>query len=169
MTGHPRRAAMSVARALGALGAIGLVAGALQLLTQRGALMVHQCVGVGDGAAGWLGLRFALLRQDAACPSGSLAVGPDGRQALAVVVVVALPVLVAHLVAATVGVGLAERVRQIVGAALRLLVRPLRGRPGRPPFLPRPLRLTAARPAVRAPGPVDVLVPLRRGPPLRFA
>lgn len=164
MTARPRRAAPAV---LPVLGALGLVVGAVALLAQRGGLLVHQCVG--DGAAGWLGLRLALLRQDATCPSGTLAVGPDGRQALAVVVMVAVPVLLAHLVAAALGFGLARQVRLVVGVALRLLGRPFRARPAPVLVVLRDVRRFVVSCAVRPPGPVDVAAPLRRGPPLQFA
>ena len=167
MTARAGRAAPAVLPVLGVLGAVGLAVGALSVLAQRGALLVHQCVG--DGAAGWLGLRLALLRQDVACPSGTLAVGPDGRQALAVVVMVALPVLWVHLLATAIGLALARHVRHVVGVALGLVVRPFRDRPTPVRLVLRGVRRLVASCAVRAPGPVDVAVPLRRGPPLQLA
>lgn len=167
MSARQRSAAPSVLTAVGVLGALGLVAGAVLVLAQRGALLVHQCVG--DGAAGWLGLRLALLRHDSACPSGTLAVGPDGRQALAVVIMVAVPVLLTHALAAAAGLGVARHVGQVVAIALRLLRRPFRARPVPATAVVRLVRRAAVSLAVRAPGPVDVAVPRRRGPPLQLA
>ena len=150
------------------LAAVVAVAGSVvPLLVRHGSLLVHQCVS--DGTAGRLGVSLALLRQDAMCPSGTLAVGPGSSQALAVVVMVAVPVLVAHLVAMALGLGLARHARALVGAVLRLVVGPLRSRPTAAAVLVRPVRLRAVVRAVRAPGPVDVRVPLRRGPPLQLA
>lgn len=163
---RPGRAAPLV---LPALGVLGLLVGLAALLAERGALLVHQCVGVGGGAAGWLGLRLALLRPDATCPSGTLAVGPDGRQALAVVVMVAVPALLAHLGAAAIGLGLARRARLVVGIALRLLRPRLRRRPAPVAVVLREVRRFVASRAGRPPGPVDVAAPLLRGPPLQLA
>jgi len=167
MSARDRSAARLLLPASGVLGALGLVAAALLVLGQRGALLVHQCVS--DGGAGWLGLRLALLRREAGCPDGTLAVGPDTRQAIAVVVMVAVPVLLAHLLAAAAGLGVARHVGQVVRIALRLLRRPFRARPLPVALVVRLLRRPAASRAVRAPGPVDVAVPLRRGPPLQLA
>ena len=95
--------------------ALGGVLAAFAVLVRGGAVMVHQCVAA-DGAAGWLGLRLALLRVDGDCPTGALAIGGDGRQVMGVVAMVALPVLLAHLGGLGVGVAL-----------LALLARVLRG------------------------------------------
>ncbi len=167
MSARPGSAAPWVLPAVAVLGVLGVVGGGVLVLAQRGALLVHQCIS--DGAAGWLGLRLALLRHDAACPSGSLAVGPDSRQALAVVIMVAAPLLIAHVMAVTVGLGLARRVGQIVRIAIRLLLRPFRPAPVAASVVVRFARRFATSQAVRPPGPVDVAVPLRRGPPLQFA
>ena len=45
-----------------------------------------------------MGLRLALLRSDLTCPSGTYAIGGDTGQVVGLVVVVALPLLLAHLV-----------------------------------------------------------------------
>lgn len=156
----PVRAAALVAAALTVLGAAAVGLGALG---RHGALLVHQCVA--DGTAGAIGLRLALLRQDAACPSG-LAVGPDGRQAIGVVVLVAVPVLVAHVVGLLAGAGLLARARAGVLRALAVLAgrRPLPG-PVTDLHLP-------GRPVVEAPAPApwrDLVrggAVLRRGPPV---
>src|SRR5665647_1655124 len=70
---------------------VALLTGAMHL-AQQGTLTVQQCV---SGAGlGRVGLGLALLRVDEACPDGQ-------RQVIGVVVVVAMPVLVAHLAGAT--------------------------------------------------------------------
>ncbi|WP_372594634.1 hypothetical protein [Actinotalea sp.] len=165
--GRAAPAAPFALRVLGLAAVLTLAVSVVPVLVRSGSLLVHQCVS--DGTAGWLGLRLALLRPDANCPTGTLAVGPDGGQALAIVVLVAVPVLVAHLVAMAAGLGLARHARLLVGAVLRLLGGPFRTRPAPATTLVRPVRLLALVRTVRAPGPVDVRVPLRRGPPLRFA
>lgn len=158
-----RRAGTSTLPVLALLAA--LVAAASHLMAQ-GALAVHSCVpGTGAGA---LGLRLALLRADAACPSGTLAVGGDQRQVIGVVVVVALPALAAHLVGAMLGLGIAARLHGVLSAAVAALGRRLRapeprGVPVRPHL---PVDATVLRPRHAC----AVAMPLRRGPPdLRFA
>lgn len=150
--------------------AIGVLsaAGVTSQLGRLGGLVVHQCVA--DGGFGWLGLRLALLRADAICPDGTLAVGGAQRQVLAVVVGVAVPVLVGHIVGACVGVGVLAHLRRLTRAALAVLA-------GIRPTLPDDaVRLpVGARPAVGARYLRPVahnapLVPWWRGPPvLQFA
>jgi len=132
------------------------------LLVGRGALTVTQCV---SGAGlGRLGLGLALLRVDEACPSGTLAVGGDQHQVMGVVVVVALPVLTANLLGATLGIGVLRRlggmVRVLVAAlgALRLrLPRPV----SLPPAATQQVEIPVEVPTTRA----VVGVPWWRGPP----
>lgn len=143
---------------------VALLAAAATALVREGAVLVHQCV-TGDGAAGWLGLRLALLRMDGDCPSGTLAVGGDSRQVMGVVAIVALPVLLTHLAGLGVGLGLVALLRRLLSGAVAVLraVAP---------------RLPVARPMVVAPrrapitvtcqAMVDRLVTSslhRRGPP----
>ena len=97
-----------------------VLAAGVVALSRFGTVLVHQCVAA-EGAAGALGLRLALLRQEAACPSGSLAVGGDSRQVIGVLVMVALPVLVAHLVAGAAALGLLARVRSGVRTVVQAL------------------------------------------------
>lgn len=115
-----RPTALTRARTLGPLVGLALaVAGGLWALGQHGALLVHRCVPEGLG----VGVRLALLRPDADCPSG-LAVGAETPQVVAVVVMVTLPVLLAHLLGAGLGLGLLGHVRAVVrGAATVLLGR----------------------------------------------
>lgn len=160
MTGRGRRGVLAwLAPAL--VVAVAGIAGALHL-AGRGALSVQQCVpGTGVGR---LGLGLALLRVDEVCPRGTLAVGGDQRQVIGVVVVVALPVLAAHLAGATLGVGLLARLHGL----LRVLVAAL-GSLGL--HLPTGAPLVSAvreqvDVAVEAPtSRVVVGVPQRRGPP----
>lgn len=95
-------------------------AAGLGALGRHGALLVQQCVS--DGTAGAIGLRLALVRGDSSCPGG-LALGGDGRQVIGVVVLVAVPVLLAHVVGALAGAGLLARARAGVGRALGVLTR----------------------------------------------
>lgn len=147
---------------------LAVLAAGVVALSRFGTVLVHQCVAA-EGAAGTLGLRLALLRQDATCPSGSLAVGGDSRQVIGVLVMVALPVLVAHLVAAAAALGLLARVRSGVRTAVRALaglvrrpepVRPVPARSSRP-VLARLVVVPADGPTLGS--------PLRRGPPARLA
>lgn len=147
------------------------VAGAVVLLTAavalvgRAEVLVHQCV-AGDGMAGWLGLRLALLRADVDCPSGTLAVGADGRHVAGLLVVVALPVLLAHLAVAATGLavlaalrGAVRAVVEAVGALVRRVPRPVRVLVVRA----RAAVAVVVRRAVAATGRGGVL---RRGPPV---
>ncbi|MDO8106640.1 hypothetical protein Q6348_05445 [Isoptericola sp. b441] len=150
------------------LAALSVVGVGFATASRFGAILVHQCV-AGDGMAGALGLRLALLRPDAACPSGALAVGGDSRQVMGVLVVVALPLLLVHLLGLTMAAGLLAR----IGLAVRTVVRVLAGLVRRPeparPALPRCARPVPAgllRGAVEG---APVGSPLLRGPPLRFA
>lgn len=105
---------------------LGLALGGLASLVAAGAVLVHRCVS-GDGLSGWLGLRLAVLHADVDCPSG-VAVGADGRQVAVLVVMVTVPVLLAHLLGAGVGLGLVAQVRRVlrgvVGALSGVLPRP---------------------------------------------
>ncbi|WP_188484633.1 hypothetical protein [Cellulomonas carbonis] len=150
-----RRLAVTLALALG---------GALVALLADAEVLVHRCV-AGDGMAGWLGLRLALLRTDVECPSGTLAVGGDGRQVAGVLVVVALPVLLAHLGVAATGLAVLAALRGAVRDltdALRAVVRRV---PGAASVVLVRARLAVAS-TVAAPSAVGGSGGvLRRGPP----
>ena len=144
-----------------------LVAGVLTLV-RHGTVLVHQCVPV-NAVNGWLGIQFALLRPDSECPSGALALGGDARQAVGVMVVVALPVLTAHLVGAGGLLGLAGVLRHVIAVAVALLRHIA-------PTLPVPREVMVswrAEPVASAHhAPLDRLVASclwRRGPPVSFA
>ena len=159
MRSPERRPWLLLAPALAGAGA------AAWLLVHLGGVLVHQCVDL--GAAGWVGLRLALLRSDLTGPSGTLAVGGEAGQVVGVVVVVALPLLVVHTLAAIAGLGALTGLRRAFGAALTVLVR-------------RPRRVLAPVAPVVGPRPeepVDVPswsvvtaaadgTPWRRGPPV---
>lgn len=157
--GRGRRGGSALTPALAVLALLG--AGAVVLLRQ-GTFLVHQCVSA--GSLGRLGVTLSLLRDDAACPAGTYGVG-EGQRVIGVVVAVALPVLLAHLVAAGLGVGLASWLSRLVRLALDV-VRGLRPRPAEPVALPvvRPLAVDAPVAAPRSrtvPG-----GPWWRGPPV---
>lgn len=158
MSTRPRRSWLLLAPVVMALGPVAW------FLAQDGALLVHRCVA--DGAAGRLGLRMALVRPELDCPSG-LALGVDGSRAVTVALVVAVPVLLAHLAGAGLGLGAATLVSRLLGSVARVLGR-------------RARRLVAAVPVVladrlRVPAvgsswsvvPVGATgAPWRRGPPV---
>lgn len=144
-----------------ALAMVALLAAGAFVLVQQGSLMVHQCVTA--GALGRFGVSLALLRDDAACPAGSYGVG-DGQRAIGVVIAIALPVLLAHLVGAGLGVGLASRLHRLVRVAVAV-VRGLRPRPADPVVVPV-VRLVAVDVPVVAPRARAVPGgPWWRGPP----
>ena len=84
-------------------------------------LAVHHCV-AGAGPVGWLGLRLALLRTSADCPDGALAVGGSGAHGALVVVSVAVPTLLAHVLAVAGGLGLSALLAQ-AASGIRLVLR----------------------------------------------
>ena len=169
---YPRRVTRTrrmPARTVAVLGVLALASAGFGALTRFASVAVHQCVA--DGTAGAIGLRLALLRHDAACPSGTLAIGGDGRQVTSLIVLVALPVLVVHLLGIAAAAGMAGRIRAGVHTMVRL---PLAGLVARPEpvaltVLPlRPVRSRRSRSRAPIEGP-PAGVPWRRGPPLRLA
>lgn len=149
--------------------AAALLTGAMHL-AQQGTLSVQQCV---SGAGlGRFGLGLALLRVDEACPDGTLAVGGGQRQVIGVVVVVAMPVLVAHLAGATLGLGALARLRRL-HRLLRAIVAGLGARvrrPAAPPPLPAQVRVAVDIPVDPPTSRAVLGVPWWRGPPqVQFA
>ena len=136
-------------------------------LSERGLALASGCLSDRLGL-GWWGTHLAMVRVSPDCPDGTFALGADPAVAAGVVVSVALPALLAHLLALLAGVGTMSAARSAFVAVQRLLGRAaLRA-------LPRPVRLPDAelRPRVARPGPDRVppaprlaLVPVRRGPP----
>jgi len=144
---------------------VGL-AGVAAQLTDRASVSVQQCV-PGTGLARF-GVTLALLHPDDACPNGALALGGDQRQVLGVVVMVALPVLLAHVMGAAVGIGALARLHGLLRAALALLVPALRVPAAVPTW--EPLVLAVDVPVDRPASREVVGVLRRRGPPQpRFA
>ena len=141
-----------------------LVFGLGAVLARSGTILVQQCVPA-DGTAGWWGLRLAVLRTDSACPAGELALGGDGRQVMAVVVMVALPVLLGELAGLALSLGLMARLHGLLraaGAVLTVIPR-LPGHAGSTHPL---VRLTAvARTVVVLVARPGSDAPWRRGPP----
>jgi len=164
MTSAPRRLPAGAAL-LGAAVAVGALVLALAGgLAHHGALLVHQCIPA-DPAVGRLGVGLALLRTDGDCPTGTLALGGDGRHVMGVVVLVALPVLLTHLLALATGLGLLARLRVLVRATLTVL-----GWAARPVPATHALLVPGARRYVvaarrRASGRPVLVAPWRRGPP----
>ncbi len=151
-----------------------LVAAVVTHLADRGYAVVHQCVTV-PGAWGVAGIHLALVRSTPECPSGT-ALGADPAAMVTVVGALALPVVVAHAVAAGVAWGVSawarrahERSRAVVGGAARALRTVVRG-------VLRPVgALVAGARTVARPVPdavpaalhhlADAVVRTRRGPP----
>jgi len=151
-----------------------LVAAVVTHLADRGYAVVHQCVTV-PGAWGVAGIHLALVRATPECPSGT-ALGADPAAMVTVVGALALPVVVAHAVAAGVAWGVSawarrahERSRAVVAGAARALRTVVRG-------VLRPVgALVAGARTVARPVPdavpaalhhlADAVVRTRRGPP----
>ncbi|HWS57123.1 MAG TPA: hypothetical protein VN257_01165 [Actinotalea sp.] len=169
MPAAPRRVSARAALLGAALTAVALTVSLADGLTRHGALLVHQCVSA-EGTAGWLGLRLALLRPEADCPTGTLAVGGDGRHVMGVVVLVALPVLLAHLTGLAISIGAVARLHSLVRSALAVLGWVGRRRPVARALVVRRVRASAVVVDRPAPGASILPAPWRRGPPApRFA
>ena len=137
--------------------------------SEAGITLLSRCV-TGAGAAGWWATHLAMVRVDATCPEGTLALGGAPGDVAVVLATVTVPALLAQLVSLVVAGGLL--------AALRTTLRTVRAVVGRRPvaratvpalaplgrvrLAPRP---TARRARVRVGGPV----PVRRGPPVPAA
>lgn len=109
------------------LAAVALTIAVAGALAGPGRLVLHACV-PGAGAPGWLGLRLALLRASVDCPDGFLAVGGTGASGALVVVSVAVPALLVHLLAVACGLSLsallartASGIAVVLGGVLRVL------------------------------------------------
>ena len=164
MTAVPRRLRVGAAL-LGALAAAGgLLLALAGGLAHHGTLLVHQCVPA-DPAVGRLGVGLALLRADGDCPTGALALGGDGRHVMGVVVLVALPVLLTHLLALATGLGLLARLRVLVAAMLAVLGWVPRQAPASPSLLVLRVRGAVVGARRRAAGRLVLAAPWRRGPP----
>lgn len=149
--------------------ALTLVGSAAALLERWGALVVHSCV-PGRGLFGWLGLRLAILRPDAACPAGTFAVDGQTGGTVGLLVIVAVPLMATHLTSLAVALGLAARLHAALRAVCLLLASVLRRVPTSPS-----VRMPSSHGAVLVALAVaviqrDLASPWRRGPPvLAFA
>jgi hypothetical protein len=142
---------------------VALAAGVVTLAAHA-PVLVHRCL-PSDGLTGSLGVRLALLRPDADCPSGTLALGGEPGQVMGLLVLVAVPVVVAHVLALLATACVVAGAGLLVRAVGRLgrLVRPELPRAPRVPVgRPRAVVPVVARAAVRTV--LDAAVP-RRGPP----
>ncbi|GII97669.1 hypothetical protein CLV28_2028 [Sediminihabitans luteus] len=163
----PRRAvAFLRAFAQAAVVLCALVTTLLVTAGSSGYALVHQCVPLTGGAA-WAGSQLAVVRATPDCPEG-VALGGTTAAAVHVVIVLALPALVAHLVALLLVWGGADRLargldrlRVIVGARLHDVLALLAPRAVDAPA-PRdvPVGVVRSRPLARLAG-----VVVRRGPP----
>ncbi|MFC4553766.1 hypothetical protein [Georgenia faecalis] len=126
-----------------------------------GLVHVSRCVPVSDGV-GRLAIHLALLRPAADCPSGSLGVGGEPDQVLALALVLTAPAALGSLVGVLGAVGAHGLVRRALAHLAHLA--PWRHLPGALPsvVVPRLLSRTVER-TVRSVAPARA--PLLRGPP----
>lgn len=149
------------------LAVVGLLAVGLGVLVLQGRLLLHPCVSA-DGPLGQLGVRLALLSSVNDCPEGTLAVSDAATHGAILVLSVAAPALVGHLVVAAFGAGLTTLLVRAVssaGALLRAVVVRLPGRPRVAPVQRRRLVVVGV-PDVRPPGSRGLRLHPHRGPPL---
>ncbi len=151
-----------------------LFAAVVTHLADRGYAVVHQCVTL-PGAWGVAGMHLALVHETPDCPSGT-ALGGDPAAMVTVVGVLALPVVVAHGIAALVAWGVSawarrahERSRAVLAGAARSVRAVVRGAL-RPVGTFVAVARRAARPVADAvPAALhhlaDAVVRSRRGPP----
>lgn len=154
------------AHVLGALAV--LLAAASVVLAAHGRVLLHQCVAA-DGPFASLGVRMAVLRSAAECPEGTLGLGAASTGAV-LLLSVAIPVVVVHLLLAACGLGLGVVLRRGAAAVAALLVAHLL-----PPVAAVGLPVVAGRRVLPGAGPAvtvrrdrghDPARP-RRGPPAR--
>ncbi|MEE6273793.1 hypothetical protein [Georgenia wangjunii] len=128
-----------------------------------GLVHVSRCVPVAGGVA-QLGVHLALLRPASECPTGTLALGGEQEQVLAVALVLTAPALLAHVVVLLGALGAGTAVRRVLSRLAGLA--PWGRVPGAAPRLVVPRLHTNAvvRRVVRG------LAPVRtqrlRGPPM---
>lgn len=150
------------------LGALAVLLSALSVvLAAHGRVLLHQCVAA-DGPLASLGVRMAVLRSAAECPEGTLGLGAASTGAV-LLLSVAVPVVVLHLLLAACGLGLGVVLRRGAAAVAALLVahlpRPVE--PAAPPAAAgRVLPGAGAGVVVRRDREHDPARP-RRGPPVR--
>jgi len=116
---------------IAAVAVLALVSGLAAVLDGRAQLALHACL-PGDGPVGWLGLRLALLRSSVDCPDGALALGGSTSRSALVVVSVAVPVLLAHVVAAVCGASLSALATRAASGLRAVLAAVWPRLPGRP-------------------------------------
>lgn len=137
----------------------------LGLVGQLATTLVRQCLAV-DGVVEWLGVHLALLRTGGGCPEGSLAVGGGRAQVVAVLVVVLVSVALAHLVGASLGLGLAARAHRLLRAAAAVVAHRRLRAPRPVPVLEAVARVVPAEHVGRRPTTTwGIGAVARRGPP----
>ncbi|ADG73590.1 hypothetical protein Cfla_0678 [Cellulomonas flavigena DSM 20109] len=151
------------------LGALAVLLSALSVvLAAHGRVLLHQCV-VADGPLASVGVRMAVLRSAVECPEGTLGLGAASTGAV-LLLSVALPVVVLHLLLVACGLGLGVVLRRGAAAVASLLVAHLL-----PPVVAVGLPAVAERRALAGTG-AGLRVPRdrehdparpRRGPPVR--
>ena len=160
--GWTARTATTLAVLLGSIPVLGLLA-------SHGRLVLHECLDA-DGYLAPLGVRLALLGGSADCPDGTVAMTPVARTGVMLVLGLAVPVILGHLLLALGGVGLTAVLAR-VAATTGLVLRAVLDR------APRAPHAVQARPRLVVVGPhlPDLLrralasAHLRRGPPLLTA
>lgn len=147
-----------------AVAVLAAVAGLAVALPGPIRLALHSCL-PGEGPAGWLGLRLALLRSSVDCPDGTLALGGSTASSALVVASVALPTVLLHVLAAVCGVRLSALVARAASGLRRIFRAAWRVLPGSPraPWV-RACGVAARAPAVICRRVGDVVHP-DRGPP----
>ncbi|MBB2925366.1 hypothetical protein [Cellulomonas cellasea] len=153
-----------------ALAGVGLLAVVLGVLVVQGRLLLHPCVSA-DGPLGQLGVRLALLTSATDCPEGTLAVSDAATHGAILVLSVAAPVLVAHVLVAVFGAGLTALLVRAASSAGALLGAVLVRLPVRPRVVSTPPRrlVVVGDPDVRPPGSRGLRLHPHRGPPLARA
>ncbi|MDD9206737.1 hypothetical protein PU560_09700 [Georgenia sp. 10Sc9-8] len=141
---------------------VAVALGPVALALTTGLAAVHRCVPV---SAGWtdLSLRLALVRPDAGCPEGTLALGGRPEQVLTVAVGVTTPALLLHVLPLLGAAGFAGVVRAVAANLARRLLPAL---PGTGARLPAAYRPVVQRSPLRNRGMHLRQVKLCRGPPL---
>lgn len=168
------RAVAFVARIVGVALVLGylVVQAGLHLaftLGEAGVSVVSRCVS-GTGTTAWWATHLAMIRADATCPEGTLALGGAPADVAVVVATVALPALLAQAVLLVVAGGLVTTLRTTLRSVRVLAGRRLVLRATVPTIVPRGRVRLAPRPHIRrARVRVGGPVPVRRGPPVPAA
>ena len=127
-----RRAIPRPVAAAAVLALVGALVGGLVWALANGAHVVLRACLPGQGSLGGLGLRLALLRTSADCPEGALVLGGTSTRGALVLVSIAVPTLVGHLLAAACGLSASALLARAASGIGGLLGAALRSLPGAP-------------------------------------